>query len=244
MHDTDNPEINIEFGRLSQIGRSCTTLDISYDEDEVVICTPYEDYTSTDELSFDMAPNGDSMSMEHHNGITLFSPLSPIETSMIEDISCPNKSLLSPVHNEASSTALQILESLQKIESYYPHRLYDWIYKSNTKNKYEVFELNYVCIKNCHLVWNSTNISNENNSNNLDAYDGCISLLTVKDVIPSKTQYKFMVNAYNIDTKKYDKTYTFKCDNQIDRDKWVNNLNNYINSINTAITQIDNSISD
>ena len=227
------------------------------DEDEVVMLSTYKDYYENGDI-ISKSPKQDSIiskSPKHNRigsvtatctasiaSVTAFVPISPIIIPLNMDNSDDVKTPVTPVHDDAPFIALKVLKCLQKIDYHYPQKLCDWIHKLNTDLPKNRYQLNFVCIMNTHLIWNAKKIHLLNvDEFNLNNYDGFVSLLMAKEVKPHKTKYKFTIHSFNIASKKYDKTHTFKCDNQIDRDKWVNGLNKYINKLNVAVNEITNS---
>ena len=238
---SDKPATNGKYRRVSQlVGYVDTDSD-----DGILTCTPYNELTniSGDKSPFDLSLKFDGSSGSK-TSITIpqFVPITPLMIPLnIDNNEHESKTPTTPAHDNAPSMALQVIKCLQKIEYYFPNRLSDWVYTCDNTNR---FELNYVFIKNCHLIWNSSIVTSDDECT-LSNYDGYISLLSVKDIKrDNKQTSNFIINAYNIKSSKYNKTYTFKCDNQTDRDKWINDLNNYINKINSSINDIDNSLLD
>ena len=121
--------------------------------------------------------------------------------------------------------------------------LFGYLDKLRMNKVPKIYEKKFVFVRDGHLIWNQNMIRfNPNiklNSTEMKRYDGCISLLMVKDVTIYKSKkenvYKFAVYINYLNKK--DIKHVFKCENKKQRDTWIYQLNLYRETLNDVINQ-------
>jgi len=148
-------------------------------------------------------------------------------------------------YSERPSTriALQAMKSIEIIQKQLP-TLKDWLQKLKMNCYPKIYQKRYLFVRDGHLCWNTKRIKfNENDiitAKERKKYDGCISLLMIKDVniykSKKKNTYKFEIISHNINfggkKKNKDIKYLWKCYSNEQRTKWVSGLKQHCNELN------------
>ena len=119
-----------------------------------------------------------------------------------------------------------------------------YLLKSNKFSKR--FQKKYVFVKDGYLIWNKKKVFYSQNDklchNELNNYDGYLSLLMIKSIKKYSTKkglYQFIINAINVKTFKIkNKEYIFKCDNESQRNDWIDGLTKYCNKLMNVINTV------
>ena len=148
--------------------------------------------------------------------------------------------------------ALKTVHSIDRTDEVMPH-LCDWLQRLRTNIYPKIYVKRYVWIQDSHILWNDKKVTFDKNQiingEMKKIYDGCVSLLMIKDVKVYKAkkdkEFKFQIICHNIKKKRKkrlrnnkDKIYLWKCYSQIQRDKWVNGLKKYLNDLNNIMNDI------
>ena len=142
-------------------------------------------------------------------------------------------------------SALKAINSVRIIENTLP-ALNDWLQKLRLNIRPKIYQKRWVFIRDGNLIWHNKKVLYDNNKKigfkERNKYDGCISLLMIKEVkkyeSKSDKSFKFLITCYkNSNKNKKDKKIVFKCDSEYKRDQWVQGLQQHCDSLNAMIDQ-------
>mmetsp|Transcript_32913 Transcript_32913/g.40464 ORF Transcript_32913/g.40464 Transcript_32913/m.40464 type:complete len:429 (-) Transcript_32913:18-1304(-) len=215
--------------------------DISYlsdkiDNDGNVMMGDYDDY-SGGEYDFD------SISLlSGNNSNNTISSKSSKDTNKTVNRRASSKD---SINFEATNIVLKTICSIKMIEI--PYSLNDWLLKLEIcESKGNRYKSKYVWIQDLHICWHKYEPKGKK-SKKLDfkqryKYNGCLSLLFISKCVVYESRktnsYKFILYTK---VGKSETPYLFKCKSKQQRNKWINNINNYCDTLKIGMNNLKNS---